>query len=169
MSSDRSTPNRESQAPAQAYVYPPAVQGPGAKLPATGVAPSTLESLWTPDGKQCPPVTEDQIRAREAHARKEGRAEGLAQGQAEFEKKVAAEKQNLLQAVREFARERETYFQRVEAEVVTLAVAIARKILHREAQVDPLLLAGVVRVGLDKVVAGTRVRLRVHPAQVRAW
>ena len=62
-----------------------------------------------------------------------------------------------------------TYFQRVEAEAVALAVAIARKILHREAQVDPLLLAGVVRVGLDNVAAGTRVRLRVHPQQVQAW
>ena len=50
-----------------------------------------------------------------------------------------------------------------------LAVAIARKILHREAQVDPLLLAGVVRVGLDNVAAGTHVRLRVHPDQIQAW
>ncbi len=116
-----------------------------------------------------PPVSEDQIRAREARARKEGRDEGMAQGRAEFEKKLAGEKQALVQAVREFARERETYFQRVEAEVVGLAVAIARKILHREAQVDPLLLAGVVRVGLDNVAAGTRVRLRVHPDQIQAW
>jgi flagellar assembly protein FliH len=93
----------------------------------------------------------------------------LAQGWAEFEKRLAAEKQSLMETVRDFARERETYFQRVEAEVVGLAVAIARKILHREAQVDPLLLAGVVRVGLDNVGTGTRVRLRVHPDQVQGW
>jgi flagellar assembly protein FliH len=93
----------------------------------------------------------------------------LGQRLADFEKKLAGEKQSLALAVREFARERETYFHRVEAEVVALAVAIARKILHREAQVDPLLLAGVVRVGLDNVVSGTRVRLRVHPDQVQAW
>jgi flagellar assembly protein FliH len=93
----------------------------------------------------------------------------LAQGLADFEKKLAGEKQSVLQTVREFTRERETYFQRVEAEVVGLAVAIARKILHREAQVDPLLLAGVVRVGLDNVATGTRVRLRVHPDQAHAW
>jgi flagellar assembly protein FliH len=93
----------------------------------------------------------------------------MAQSRAEFEKKLAGEKQTVVQAVRDFARERETYFQRVEAEVVGLAVAIARKILHREAQVDPLLLAGVARVGLDKVAAGTRVRLKVHPQQIQAW
>jgi flagellar assembly protein FliH len=93
----------------------------------------------------------------------------LAQGRAEFDKKLASQQQGLVQAVRDFARERETYFQRVEAEVVGLAVAIARKILHREAQVDPLLLAGVVRVGLDNVAAGTHVRLRVQPDQIEAW
>ena len=145
----------------------------GRSRPRPAAAPSTLERLWTPDAKPSPsgppPVSEDQIRAREARARKEGRDEGMAQGLAEFEKKLAGEKQALVQAVREFARERETYFQRVEAEVVGLALAIARKILHREAQVDPLLLAGVVRVGLDNVAAGTRVRLRVHPDQIQAW
>jgi flagellar assembly protein FliH len=93
----------------------------------------------------------------------------VAQSRAEFEKKLADEKQALVQGVREFAHERETYFHRVEAEVVGLALAIARKILHREAQVDPLLLAGVVRVGLDNVAAGTHVRLRVHPDQIQAW
>ena len=93
----------------------------------------------------------------------------MAQGRADFDKKVASERQTLVQTIRDFAHERETYFHRVEAEVVSLALAIARKILHREAQVDPLLLAGVVRVGLDNVAAGTRARLRVHPDQIQAW
>jgi flagellar assembly protein FliH len=115
------------------------------------------------------PASEEQIRAREARARKEGREEGMAQSRGEFEKKLAVEKQALVQAVRDFVRERENYFHKVEAEVVGLALAIARKILHREAQVDPLLLAGVVRVGLDNLAVGTRVRLRVHPDQVQAW
>ncbi len=169
MSSNCSFPTREGETGAQAYVYPtPAAPGAGAK-PASD--PSTLERLWTPEAKPPgpPPVTEDQIRAREARARKEGRDEGIAQGRAEAEKKLASEKQAVAQAVQEFARERATYFQRVEAEVVGLAVAIARKILHREAQVDPLLLAGVVRVGLDNIAAGTRVRLKVHPDQIQPW
>jgi flagellar assembly protein FliH len=158
---------------AEAYEYPtPVAAGVGAK-PSPGGNASTLERLWAPDTKLPSPgpspVSEDQIRGREARARKEGRDEGLAQSAAEFEKKLAGERQGLVQAIREFTRERESYFHRVEAEVVGLAVAIARKILHREAQVDPLLLAGVVRVGLDNVAAGTHVRLRVHPDQIHAW
>ncbi len=175
MSSNPSLPNGgDSQA--QAYVYPPPlVPGTGTNPPAAGGTPSTLERLWVPEVKPPgaasgpPTITDEQIRAREAQARKQGRDEGMAQSQADFEKKVAAEKQSLAQTIREFARERESYFQRVEAEVVGLAAAIARKILHREAQVDPLLLAGVVRVGLDQVARGTHVRLRVHPDQIHAW
>jgi flagellar assembly protein FliH len=155
---------------AQTYVYPHPLVADAAAKPAVAVGSSTLERLWGPELKPpAPPVSEDQIRAREARARKEGRDEGLAQGHAEVDKKLAAEKQVLGQAVREFARESEAYFHRVEGEVVNLALAIARKILHREAQVDPLLLAGVVRVGLDKLARGTRVRLRVAPDQTKTW
>jgi flagellar assembly protein FliH len=172
MLSNPDRPTSETDPQAQAYVYPPPlVPGSEAKPPSGSGTASTLERLWTSEAKPPgpPPVSEDQIRAREARARKEGRDEGLAQGLADFEKKLAGEKQALVQTIREFARERDTYFQRVEAEAVGLALAIARKILHREAQVDPLLLAGVVRVGLDHVAAGTNVRLRVHPSQVQAW
>lgn len=162
-------PNQDGS-PAPAYIYPPPlVVGTGTRRP--GADPSTLERLWNPEPKPAvsPIVTEEQIHSREARARKEGRDEGMTQGQAEFEKKLAAEKQVLGQAVREFANQRAAYFQRVEGEIVSLALAVARKILHREAQVDPLLLAGVVRVGLDKIAAGTRVRLRVYPEQTRGW
>jgi len=172
MSSDPDPAMNDVEPAAQAYVYPPPlISGAGAKPSSSGGNPSTLERLWNPDAKSSgsQPASEEQIRAREARARKEGREEGAAQGRAELEKKLAGEQQALVQAVRDFARERETYFQRVEAEVVSLALAVARKILHREAQVDPVLLAGVVRVGLDNVAAGTRVRLRVNPEQIQAW
>jgi flagellar assembly protein FliH len=162
----------ETESPAQTYVYPPALAPDSPAKPASTHSPSsTLESLWGSEAK-VPGLrsgSEEQIRAREAAARKEGREEGEAQARAEYANKSAAEREALLQALREFAHERETYFSRVEAEVVGLALGIARKILHREAQVDPLLLAGVVRVGLDKVAAGTHVRLRVHPDQIPAW
>jgi len=52
---------------------------------------------------------------------------------------------------------------------VELALAIARKILHRESQVDPLMLAGIVKVTLERLNAGTEVRVRVHPNVVSEW
>ena len=72
-------------------------------------------------------------------------------------------------AARSLPAQREDYFQRVESEVVRLALSIARKILHREAQIDPLLLTGIVRVALESVNDGTQVRLRANPQEIPFW
>jgi flagellar assembly protein FliH len=48
-------------------------------------------------------------------------------------------------------------------------LSIARKILHREAEVDPLLLAGIVRVAVEKIEGATAVTLRVHPRNADDW
>jgi len=52
---------------------------------------------------------------------------------------------------------------------VDLALSIARKILHREAQVDRVVLGGVVRVALEKISGATNIRLCVHPSNADAW
>jgi flagellar assembly protein FliH len=110
-------------------------------------------------------------------ARKQGIEQGIQQGRqaarAEFESElrtaVVQERSRVANAVQEFADAREKYFVSVEREVVNLALAIASRVLHREAQFDPLLLAGVVRVALDKMQDRTGVVLRVAPADVMPW
>jgi flagellar assembly protein FliH len=74
-----------------------------------------------------------------------------------------------VKSLEEFKAQREAYFARVEPEIVQLSLAIARKILHREAQMDPLLLTGMVHVALEKLDLGTRMRLRAHPADIHYW
>lgn len=73
------------------------------------------------------------------------------------------------QAVRNFERAREGYFARVEREVVELALAIAARILQREAQLDPLLLTGAVRVALGQLAESTQVELRVPVDAHQMW
>ena len=104
---------------------------------------------------------------REAAAREMGRQEGEAQGRAAGEPHLAQVRASVDAALAGFARDRAQYYQQVETEVVQLALAIARKILHREAQVDPMLLAGLVRITLEKIESATKVVVRVHPQQVR--
>ncbi len=106
------------------------------------------------------------IAQREAAARETGRREGEAQARAAGEQHLAQTRESVTAAIAGFAHDRIQYFQQVESEVVQLALAIARKILHREAQLDPLLLAGMVRVTLEKIESATKVVLRVHPQQV---
>jgi flagellar assembly protein FliH len=75
----------------------------------------------------------------------------------------------LKNAVDEFRMQRDDYLARVEHEVVRLALGIAERILHREAQLDPLLLSGAVRVALGQLAESTEVRLRVPAAQKEMW
>jgi len=86
-----------------------------------------------------------------------------------YEARSAGEAAKIRQALELFHLERKDYFSRVESEVVHLALAIAAKILYREAQVDPLLVAALVRVAVDKLHDGSTVSVRVSPAQVGKW
>ena len=60
-------------------------------------------------------------------------------------------------------------FPGLKSDVVQLALAIASKILHREAQVDPMLVAALVRVAIDKLHDGSSVSVRVAPAEAAKW
>jgi flagellar assembly protein FliH len=110
-----------------------------------------------------------QTAAREAQLLSEGRQQGLAEARKAFEEQLARERTRLETAVMDFARERAQYFRQVEQEIVQLALAIARKILHREVQLDPWLLAGLVRVALEQIDGATHVILRVHPQNAAEW
>jgi len=105
----------------------------------------------------------------ERQVRELGRQQGVAEGRAKFEEQLAGERAAVAQALKDFARERATYYQKLEEEAVRLAMSIARKVLHREAQVDPLLLMGIVRVALEKIEGSTGVALLVHPERAPEW
>jgi flagellar assembly protein FliH len=102
-------------------------------------------------------------------ARNEARAEARLEWQQDLEDRIAEERKAVLQACAVFVRERARYFAGVEAEVVKLALAIAARVLHREAKLDPLLLSGVVRVALEKVAEGSATMLRVPVTAVANW
>ncbi len=71
--------------------------------------------------------------------------------------------------VLKFELERNRYLQEVEHEVVSLALAVAARILRREAQMDPLLLTGAVRVALGQLAKNTKVRLHVPASEIELW
>jgi len=116
-----------------------------------------------------PTETSQVAAAGESRERQLGREEGRGEARKTFDEQLANERSAIAAALAQFTRERGVYYARVETEVVHLALAIARKILHREAQVDPLLLAGIVRVALEKIEGVSGVRLHVHPQVATDW
>ena len=116
--------------------------------------------------------SETEAAARAEQLRREGReALEAARRDADKQAKAALEAaaQQVGAALTSFAREREEYFAKVEREVVKLALAIAAQILQREARLDPLLLAGAVRVALGQLAETTGVRLRCPADQAERW
>jgi flagellar assembly protein FliH len=106
-----------------------------------------------------------------------GRARGFHEGRAaELQTTTAHEgardRAHIEQAARlaeSFRNEQVQYFEAVEHEVVKLALAVAARVLRREAQMDPLLLTGAVRVALGQLSASTQVRLKVPADELELW
>ena len=72
-------------------------------------------------------------------------------------------------AVSAFQESQRRYFVDAEAAVVRLALGIAGRVLHREAQMDPLLLRGAVRVALEDMQQSTTCVLEVALEKAEAW
>ncbi|MGA2185107.1 MAG: FliH/SctL family protein [Bryobacteraceae bacterium] len=95
---------------------------------------------------------------------------GLRQGEAEGRKQALAqldgELQRLARAVTEMAGLRHLIRREAEEELVRLALAIARRILHRELTIDPEALTGLVKAALGKIELRDTCRVRTHPEHV---
>ncbi len=113
--------------------------------------------------------TPDELAQRIAEARAEAATETVLGMKVEMEVRFAAQAEKIKAAIDSFAEERRRYFGRVESDVVHLALAIAGKILHREAQVDSLLIATLVSIAVNKLHDGSRVTVRVGAAEVERW
>ena len=143
---------------------------------ATAENPADASSPETPDAPTDELVAVAEHRGFTA-GREQGREEGRAQEQdrqrvAQAAATHAAESQ--LQAVRarliaNFEEARRHHLHEIEPEVVRLALAVAARILRREAQMDPLLLSGAVRVALGQLAASTRARLKVPSTDLHLW
>lgn len=137
----------------------------------TGAAPADAVAAKPPE------EFEELLAAEKQRSYDSGRARGLEEGRAEERARLAEilaareaqYKSDLAKVVERFDAASERYLQEAEQEVVRLALAVAARILRREAQMDPLLLTGAVRVALGQLAPTTRIRLRVPQADVALW
>lgn len=145
----------------QAFEY----HEPGAFESAAPEAPAESRTNSHAPGRD----TAEQLELKLAAARAEGIREGLLQAQQSLEQQLAAERAKVAEAIRDFAVKTADYYSRAEVEMVHLSLGIATKILHREAQVDRMLVAALVKVALEKLQHGTSASVRVRPEEVADW
>lgn len=116
-----------------------------------------------------PEIDEQEIAMKIDRARAEARAEAIEECEERFRADLSVERSAIAHALTSFAQERQRYFSDVERDVVKLALSIAERILQREVAMDATLLAGVVRVAMDKLGDSDGAILRVPMNEVELW
>jgi flagellar assembly protein FliH len=111
----------------------------------------------------------EQVLVQVEAARSEGRVAARLEWEEEFAKGIVEERERVSRICELFGRERAKYFADVEMEVVKLALAVAARIVHREVKFDPMLLAAVVRMALEKVEDNSATVLRVSMEEEARW
>jgi flagellar assembly protein FliH len=100
-------------------------------------------------------------------ARQVGLAEGIAAGREQGRREAQAELEPVLQAlgaaVRGVVEARDRALEAAEADAVSLALAVADRIVHRHAAEDPDLVLVMVREAIRRTADRTRLTIRVHP------
>jgi len=108
---------------------------------------------------------EQETERRLQQARQEGFQQGLASARAEAASELQTLGKRVAETIAELAEIRPRLRRQAEADLVKLALAIARRILHRELAADPDALRGLVQAALDKLQAQEICRVRVNPSQ----
>jgi flagellar assembly protein FliH len=102
-------------------------------------------------------------------AKKESYQRGFSEGRNVGRDQAAAELQpvmdRLSRSLADLATVRSKVRKTAEADLLKLAIAIARRVLHRELTLDPGSIEGLIRVALEKLESRELCRVRVHPDQ----
>jgi flagellar assembly protein FliH len=102
-------------------------------------------------------------------AQKESYQRGFSEGRNIGHEQAAAELQpvmdRLSRSLAELASIRPRVRKAAESDLLKLAIAVARRVLHRELTLDPGSIEGLIRVALEKLESRELCRVRVHPDQ----
>jgi flagellar assembly protein FliH len=124
---------------------------PASESPDTGALTRRIEQL------------EQTLAQTEAAAYARGRREAETEGTKRYSATMQATAEKLAQSVKQLADLRPHLCQEAEADLLRLAIAIAKRILHRELTVDPMALQALVKVCLDRLGRQEQIRVRVSP------
>lgn len=154
-------------APAQESVSEFVYQSPGSALPNASNEKDSPNAGKEAENLQR--ISEQDLARLVSEARATGFREGQNEASKRFEVQLAEQSQLITGALSSFEEERNNYYAKVETQLVHLALAIAGKILHREAQVDRMVVAGLVKVMLERMQQTTKAVIRIRPDEALSW
>lgn len=111
---------------------------------------------------------EQEVQRQSEAGYRRGLADGAQQGELRAVKLMEPLQARLAATITDLAGTQRGLRREAEADVVRMALAIARRILNRELSVDPEAILGLVRSALDRLEAREIHRVRVAPADKAA-
>jgi flagellar assembly protein FliH len=138
----------------------------------SAVTPIAWRSTATPPPAARPahaPAMNTGTSADPDDARKESYQRGFSEGRTVGHEQAAAELQPVMDRLSRSLADLSTVRSRVrktaESDLLKLAIAVARRVIHRELTLDPGSIEGLIRVALEKLESRELCRVRVHPDQ----
>lgn len=145
--------SRPSPAPPAPAPPPPSVVRPRPEIPVDKEKLADLESAR---------------QAEFVQLRQAALEEGLRKGKEAAATEIKAASDRLASTLRDLAALKKRIRNEAESDVVKLALAIARRILHREISADPESIQGIVHASLQKLQNREISRLRIAPSALDA-
>ncbi len=108
------------------------------------------------------------LREQTARAERNAFAQGEQHGRGQAKAEIQPVMDRMNASIQEVLDMRPQLRRAAEQDLVRLALAIARRILHRELHVDPAALSGLVRFAFDRIGRAEKYHIRVHPNMAEA-
>jgi flagellar assembly protein FliH len=138
----------------------------------SGVTPMAWRTTSTPPPVPQPakaPAVDAGPYGDQEEARKESYQRGFSEGRKVGHEQAVAEIQpvmdRLSRSLADLATVRSRVRKTAESDLLKLAIAVARRVIHRELTLDPGSIEGLIRVALEKLESRELCRVRVHPDQ----
>ena len=139
-----------------------AMTWPSAKTPGVYPAADAVSSSQQGRHEARPRQLQVDAEQKAQSAYAQGHQDGAAAAQKEAAAQVQAVMERLARSIDEITGMRQRLRHEAEEDVIALAIAIARRVLHREITIDPGALLGLAKAALEKIDIRELHRVRVH-------
>ncbi|MBF0486638.1 MAG: hypothetical protein HQK98_00620 [Nitrospirae bacterium] len=100
----------------------------------------------------------------EKDAREQGFKAGLVEGQKSYEEKAALLIGQLSGMITQLGELRERQTREAEPQLLALAIGIAKKVLYAEISINPEIIVGLVKEGINRLEKMGQITIKIHPA-----
>lgn len=122
------------------------------------------EDVSTEEMLSVPAIDKEKL---ESEAYQKGFQQGEIAGREEADREMESVMKRYTDSLQEISRVKTFLYSKVEKEVVTLAIEVAKKIVQREIQADQSIIQTLVHVALSRVSEKTSVTVRLNPVDYK--